>query len=206
MTALLKVIEGGGGTAQPSARVSLPSAEHRGTSTEMPRSLRSPNWIDVDFDFWTDFIEASVMTSGVARGIHAQPQSSSRLWSHTIGDYVDRLGRMQDGWAGEDSKAPSPAAIRDLQALTPFFPLMTRTPEIEIEPSDGEIKLAWRASSHPRSIAVAVAGDSVVRVLQTNLDDPVSTPFLEVSLSISGWTTFALAITGLQNSDLLEAE
>jgi hypothetical protein len=201
----LKLIEGGG-TAQRQSRLTLPDFRQRGTSTEVPQTFSGSDWFTLDL--WSDaLLENALIPAG--HGVSTfqiNTRHASRLWSHTMAGCVDRLGRMADGWAGTDSKAPSSVAIRELQGLAPFLPLMTRTPEIEVEPSDGEIKLAWRATLVPRSIAIAFSGDSIARVLQANIEEPVDEPYLEIRLDASSMVDFAIGLSGLQNSDLFEVE
>lgn len=199
MSALLKDIESGGTAQRPTRRMLGGS-----TSTEARRSYER----DLFFDSWGEALLGNALlpaTPGI-RQVSLFSKTPSRLWSQTMAASVDRLGRMKDGWADADSKAPSHAALRELQELAPFLPLMTRTPDIEIDPGDGEIKLAWRSTLTPRSIAIAFCGDGVARVMQSNLEKEAQVPFFEVPLDASAKVNFATTLSEFENSDLLEAE
>lgn len=121
---------------------------------------------------------------------------------HWVEEGVREIGRLKDGWAGAETIAPSPKALVDMQVLASTLPLGTRAPEIEIDPSDGEIKLAWRSSKEPRSIALTLMGDQTVHIIQSNLVTAPRDQYRKLELDRTAARTFHL----LAHSDLFVAE
>lgn len=111
-----------------------------------------------------------------------RPGSGSQNLSSSIQLILEELGRLTDGWLGEDSIAPRQTVVRDIQMLAPILPLGARTPEVEVDPSDGEVRLAWRAANEPKSIAISLTGNGMARVIQVDLTGSVSNPIVEIEL------------------------
>jgi hypothetical protein len=69
---------------------------------------------------------------------------------------IDELGRLIDGWAGEDSVAPSKQAIEDAQRFASLLP--DRVPEPTVcAADDGEILIDWTLAG--KKAVVGLEGD-----------------------------------------------
>jgi hypothetical protein len=197
------------GTAQPRTHLRHSSEWSAGTLLALRPTFAGGDWLGIEHSILgDDWIEAALSPPAKSFGVLGtwRPKVESRLWSNAMADCVDRLGRMVDGWAGPGSVAPTTEILEEVQEFTPILPLRTRIPEIEVEPGDGEVKLAWRASSQPRSLAVAFSGDGVARVLQANLDEPVEHSLVEIQIYKAEASDIALVLSALENCDLLEVE
>lgn len=131
---------------------------------------------------------------------------ATHTWSGSMRNAIEDLGRLQPDWAGPGSAAPIEDAIRDIQAFAPALPLGTRTPLVEIDPSDGEVKLAWRSRAEPRSVAISFSGNRKVCVVQSNLASPVDDAFVELDFGVWGLSSAARVLIGLTNVDLFTSE
>jgi hypothetical protein len=64
-------------------------------------------------------------------------------WHSTLDRILKELGRLTDGWAGPDSRAPGKQAQDNIQRVGVLFPANTLPPGLEVDPDDGEIVLTW---------------------------------------------------------------
>ncbi len=128
--------------------------------------------------------------------------SSDQVFAHSVQSIVEEVGRLGDGWLGPGSVAPRASVTLDVQFLAASLPLATRTPQVELDPSDGEVKLAWRSADEPRSLAISMMGDGKARIIQSNLGVSVKLPVIEIMLSASMLRDGARVLQLLEHSDL----
>lgn len=131
---------------------------------------------------------------------------SGRAFASSMQSILEELGRLRNGWHGAGSVAPNPAVVTDIQLLAPMLPLGTRLPEVEVDASDGEVRLRWRAEHEPKSIAISLVGDGKARVIQTILTGSVQNPFIEIALSRSQPNRSGRILQQLEHSGLFVGE
>lgn len=78
----------------------------------------------------------------------------SYRWRSPFSHIIRELGRFKDGWAGEASRAPSDAIIRNIQATVAFLPVGTKEPEAEVEPDDGAVSISWTNTGKTASFSL----------------------------------------------------
>lgn len=107
-----------------------------------------------------------------------ESKRANARWTDRLAQLAEEIGTLAVGWAGEDSVAPGEAAIRQLRDVsTPLSE--TLEPQIEIDPSDGDISLIWSAQNV--SVALVLAGRREVAFVRTRLDDPVASPVTRIT-------------------------
>lgn len=89
----------------------------------------------------------------------ARFQSKLTGWSAMLEKLILELGRMQDGWDGPDTVAPSIAAQRDFEATLTAFPKNANEPELEVDGSTGAISVRWWSAQRDRSLVLNFVGD-----------------------------------------------
>lgn len=83
------------------------------------------------------------------------------------------LGRLQAGWAGEGSVAPSTETIRDFFRVATLLPADTREPEAEVDPDDGSVTLRWLSEGATESFSLTFFGrGEVIGFLSTSPAEP----------------------------------
>ncbi|TBB25193.1 hypothetical protein ELH51_27315 [Rhizobium ruizarguesonis] len=80
----------------------------------------------------------------------------------TIDVVVRELGRVEPGWAGEDSVAPSTRVLRDIRSVSVCLPQFIKMPEVEIEPDDGSVILRWTDDAATASFSLSFHGKGEV--------------------------------------------
>jgi hypothetical protein len=60
-----------------------------------------------------------------------------------VDQIVRELGRLTDGWAWPEAKAPSESVLKDVQTAAVALPHTLRKPEVEVDPDDGAVVLRW---------------------------------------------------------------
>lgn len=127
-------------------------------------------------------------------------------WADDLQSVLEEIGRLTDGWAGTNSVAPKSGVVQDIQTIVSLLPLGTKKPSIEVDPSDGEVKLAWRSDSEPRSIAIALCGDRRARIIQSDLNKRPLAPFSEIDLASQRVVLAGRMLQLLENSDLFKKD
>jgi hypothetical protein len=177
----LRVVEGGLGTAQRT-RTTHPSSTASRLAWSLPDNY--------------DFYQVNPLL-----GTFEDPSKDSWRHTHAVSwseEATRELGRLKDGWAGSGTLAPAAAALIDMQVLASTLPLGTRAPDVEIDPSDGEIKLAWRSQAEPRSLALTLTGDQTIHIVQSDLRGAPAERYQRIKLS----STTARKFHMLSHSDL----
>lgn len=64
-------------------------------------------------------------------------------WQSDIERLVDQLGRLNDGWAGKGSVAPTAAVLSDIDAASVVLSDLEIAPIAEVDEGDGSVKLVW---------------------------------------------------------------
>jgi hypothetical protein len=114
-------------------------------------------------------------------------------------DQISReLGRLEAGWAGPGSLAPSDQAIRDFELVAPLLPLATVPPSVEVDESDGYISMRWRRTPGGASFTLVFNGK---REVMGNLASG-NTMYEPWKLSIKDEATIAIK---LDHSDVRQA-
>jgi hypothetical protein len=146
---------------------------------------------------------ASLLESHADGGWHHNP-SSHDTWSDDLQGILEEIGRLKPGWAGNGSVAPHPGVVKDIQTIVALLPLGTKKPSVEVDPSDGEVKLAWRSDAEPRALAITVCGDRKAKVIQSDLNRRPSVPFSEIDLASQRTPLAGRMLQLLENSDLFK--
>jgi hypothetical protein len=94
----------------------------------------------------------------------------------TIADRVAlELYRLENGWAGSGSIAPSDHIIEDVGAVLDRLPSNASMPHIEVEEDDGSVALRWIASDKLSSFALVFQGNGSVIGVSATINPPRST-------------------------------
>jgi len=80
----------------------------------------------------------------------------------TASQILRNLGRLTDGWAGDDTVAPSHGVIKDFQAASIAFPPLVSLPEIEVDPDDGSVVLRWITAEGKETFSLTFVGNGSV--------------------------------------------
>jgi hypothetical protein len=78
------------------------------------------------------------------------------------------LDRLQDGWAGPGSRAPSDKAKRNVERLLSILPDIAHVPEVEVDEDGGDITLRWPGAT---TLAFVLRGNDRVLIVKTKVDD-----------------------------------
>jgi hypothetical protein len=71
---------------------------------------------------------------------------------------IVQLGRLRDGGAGDGTKSPTEATLRDVAATLTCLPPNTTMPSLEVDPEDGYVTLIWQKPEHLFALTFAGAG------------------------------------------------
>lgn len=74
------------------------------------------------------------------------------------------LGRLQDGWAGPGTVAPSSETFRDVQLALNALDRRARSPSIEVDTEDGATTLCWQTDGEAFSL-IASGNGTITGVL-----------------------------------------
>lgn len=146
---------------------------------------------------------AFLLETHTSSGWHQHPTTRDG-WSDELQAVLEEVGRLKDGWAGPASIAPKAGAVRDIQSVVALLPIGTKKPSVEVDPSDGEVKLAWRSSTEPRSLAISISGDRKARIIQSDLNKRPISPFCEIDLASERVSLAGRMLQLLENSDLFK--
>jgi hypothetical protein len=72
------------------------------------------------------------------------------------------IGRLNDGWDGPGSAAPSEDASRSLMALAHALPAQTQEPEADVDSSDGSVALRWTAHDNLSTFSLRLDGQRII--------------------------------------------
>lgn len=78
------------------------------------------------------------------------------------------LDRLQDGWAGPGSIAPSDQAKRNVERLLSILPGIAHVPEVEVDEDCGDITLRWPGA---KTLAFVLRENDRVLIVKTKVDD-----------------------------------
>lgn len=118
------------------------------------------NWREVVFDVYP--IEVSNDNS-VVDNEEAPVGRASLNSSGGVGVQIAQdLSRLQNGWAGEGSVPPTPAAIRDLLSVVMLLPTVISEPETEVDPDDGSVVLRWANEESSETFSLTFFGKGEV--------------------------------------------
>lgn len=129
-------------------------------------------------------------------------RENSATWTDHLDAILEELGRLSNDWAGAGTIAPEQTVLEDIQTLVAILPLGTRKPDIEVDPSDGEVKMAWRSETQPKSIAIALRGDKRAVVLQSNLNAKLTSAHAEIGLAQTELRASGRTLQMLEQNDL----
>jgi hypothetical protein len=103
-------------------------------------------------------------TSGQPNAYQVQHENIEAVgqWLTEADQIARELGRLESGWAGPDSLAPSDQAISDFELIAAMLPLDTVPPLVEVDESDGYISLRWRRVPDGTSFTLVFNGKSEV--------------------------------------------
>lgn len=74
------------------------------------------------------------------------------------------LGRLVDGWAGEESVAPRESALSDLDLFLAALDPDTRLPDVEADEDTGIITLRWLSRDGGTQVSAVFSGDGDARL------------------------------------------
>ena len=80
------------------------------------------------------------------------------------------LERLRDGWAGQDSKAPSSQTLTDFERLVSALPSDIRLPEVEVDDETGYVTLRW--SSPIVGLSFVLRGSGKALFVRTTVGQP----------------------------------
>lgn len=82
------------------------------------------------------------------------------------------LERLEDGWCGAGSLAPSRRTLADLDLLLNAIPHEARAPEVEVDESTGFVTLRWAGAGQPVAFSFVLRGDGQAIAVKTTLTAP----------------------------------
>jgi hypothetical protein len=81
---------------------------------------------------------------------------------------VTQLARLNDGWAGPGSVAPSEAVLNDALAVSSCLPPNVQPPETEVDAEDGCVTLIWKGEKSVQFFAIIFSGNGAVMGVAPN--------------------------------------
>lgn len=115
--------------------------------------------------------------------------ASGATWGKTLGKHselgaqkadslalnlVRNIGRLKDGWAGPDSRAPSSTVTDDILRILFSTNILVRgaEPEIEVEADYGFVSLRWFDADHQNSLTITFYGGGRIIATYSSLVAP----------------------------------
>lgn len=121
---------------------------------------------------WNTALKPVVVQDGRERSNQRQSAESS------VADHVVlELGKLENGWAGKGSAAPSRKIIEEIAAVMDLLPKNIAMPSIEVEEEDGMVSLRWIAVNGQRSFSLTCQGTGRVTGVVSTVDPPLSKPW-----------------------------
>lgn len=77
-------------------------------------------------------------------------------WNSPLSRIIREVGRLADGWAGENSRAPTDEIVRAMQTLAGLLPAGATEPSAEIDPDDGTVALTWTSANKDESFTTTI--------------------------------------------------
>lgn len=75
---------------------------------------------------------------------------------------VRDLGRLSNGWCGEDSVAPTERVLLDIQQVLSLVAGEIKVPETEVDPDDGMVVLRWSGEGYTATFSLTFPGTGYV--------------------------------------------
>jgi len=112
--------------------------------------------------------------------LEAHRSSAPQLtgWAATLERLIIEVGRIQDGWDGPGSLAPSSSVQRDFEAALGVLPGSTAEPEIEIDGSTGSITVRWMNEIAASAAVLTFMGDGHCIIMDFNPARAGSAPII----------------------------
>jgi hypothetical protein len=101
---------------------------------------------------------------------YEKSQTHASSWIGPLSHIIQEVGRVPDGWAGENTKGPSSSILRDFVSLEASLPAKVSPPQVEIDPDEGYVSLRWFDASHKNSITVTFFGNFKLIVTFSSLE------------------------------------
>jgi hypothetical protein len=73
-------------------------------------------------------------------------------------EIITAIGALEDGWSGEQSKAPSPSVSADIVVALAGM-AFAKEPDVEVDPDDGSVILRWLKASESFSLTFLGKGN-----------------------------------------------
>jgi hypothetical protein len=80
------------------------------------------------------------------------------------------LERLQDGWNGVGSKAPSPSTLNEFYLFAGALPAALRAPEVEADDETGHVTVRW--TSRTVAVSFILRGDGSALMVRTLVGQP----------------------------------
>jgi hypothetical protein len=81
------------------------------------------------------------------------------------------LDRLQDGWCGPDSRAPSSGVLADFDRILTAIPTGALSPEVEVDDETGNLTLRWSSTDRAVGFSFVLRGDRRALAVKTVLGD-----------------------------------
>jgi hypothetical protein len=104
-----------------------------------------------------ELISVPPVVYSALRGVYGELERAQR-----------ELERLQDGWAGPGTVAPSERTKQDVERLLTIFSEITRAPEVEVDEESGHVTLRWSGAI---TLAFVLRGNGKVLVINTDVSD-----------------------------------
>lgn len=82
---------------------------------------------------------------------------------------IQSLGRLQDGWNGDESRAPNEATVSQVQALLGVIPPKASLPDVEVEEDTGSVTLRWANPTSETVFSFVIAPDGSALAVKTTV-------------------------------------
>ncbi|HKR92648.1 hypothetical protein [Novosphingobium sp.] len=90
------------------------------------------------------------------------PRYKAVGWSSCVERMVLDIGRLEAGWDGPGSIAPSPQLLRDIEKTLSVLPVHTREPDVEVDSSDGSVCMRWETPAEDQVLSLTFPGNGKV--------------------------------------------
>lgn len=77
-------------------------------------------------------------------------------WKGPLSRIEHEVGRLTDGWAGRNTRAPSDQIVRAMQTLAGLLPAGATEPSAEVDPDDGTVALTWTSAEKDESFTTTI--------------------------------------------------
>lgn len=94
--------------------------------------------------------------------VYSKIPSWQSEWHKNVDSIILRLGKLTDGWAGEDTRAPTSKIIDIAQNLLNLLPATTQLPEVEVDEEFGSINFSWSNSEYSQTFSLSIPNEKTV--------------------------------------------